>query len=119
MGNGLGDLFGGNNALLSLLPMLLGSKGGNVDITKLLSALNSSSNHPLAALGGIKGESSDGDYPPLFGGKPADMPDLGMLAPLLGGLGKSASSPVSSAPVARQKEEYPYELQYNRPKKVD
>ena len=119
MKNGLGELFGGNNALLTLLPMLLGGKGGSGDLSKILSLLTSSGDNPLAALGGMKSGSTEGDFPPLFGANGGNKPDLSMLAPLLGGLGKGGVPPVSTSSETPQKEAYPYELQYNRPKKVE
>ena len=116
-----GSLLGGNsnNMLLSLLPMLLGGKGGNMDITTLLSLLDSSRN-AKGVQGTGKGEAAN-DFPPLFAeeGTTSSTSDFSALAPLLSNLTKRdrGESTVSSTRKETSSDVYPYELQYNRPKK--
>jgi len=89
---------GGSNALTTLIPLLLGSK------TPDLSSLFSSSKNSV--------KSDNDSFPPLFGDNAAQNSGANGMFDLLKGLIPNVPSR-KEAPIAS--EQYPYELQYNRP----
>ena len=107
----------GNNMMLSILPLLLGGRGGGGDIGKLLSSLDPSVSSLFGALsrqGTPEGQKED-DFPPLFGASssPSKEGDGG-LAPLLSSLFQKPA-PTEPGASSQKANEYPYELQYNHP----
>ena len=109
-GNGSNPLIG------TLLPLLLGGKKGGTDVSTLLSLLGN------GGLGGhIQGTDKGEAYPPLFGDESRPSGSGFDLLPLLQTLSgtKREATPSSSASNVRSEENYPYELQYNRPEKAN
>ena len=104
---------GDNSAMLgALIPLLLGNKKGNMDLSSLLSLVGGKNSD---SQGTAKGQ----DFPPLFAENASADSSIGSVLPLLQNvMGRGA--PARSAPVGSSEDSvgsYPYELQYNRPEK--
>ena len=96
----------GANPLTMLLPLLLGGK--SPDLSALMKLFSQRNDH-----GQSENSDQNADYPPLFGSGTSSIDaDKGDIMQVLGKM--IPQKPKESEP-QKQTEEYPYELQYNRP----
>ena len=111
--NGLLSGKGGENGMLgTLLPLLLGNKKGNLDLSSLLSAFGRKDS---VAQGTAKGQ----EFPPLFDAEEPARSSFGDIMPLIQTvMEQGKTQPLSSQTTDRGTSDgYPYELQYNHPDK--
>ena len=104
----LTEMFGGKgtNPMAMLLPLLIGGK--SPDLSSLMGLFSKANNKDA-----LQNSDQSADFPPLFGtNAPYGDRNKGDILQLLG---KMLPPKTMDKQVQKDNEEYPYELQYNRP----